>query len=280
VAREHGAALVVLAVPVAPKGWERNFVGVADHCACLETPTHFHAVGLHYKDFSPTSDAQVQSHLEDQQLAEQHLTIESDGSLVQGVITSPASTASRGLVVFAHGTGSSHRNPRNRFVARHLTAAGFTAALFDLVAADEGLDGGNDFDLPKLTERLLHMTWSLQQRPALAGQPLGFFGASTGAAVALGAAARLGDAVGAIVARGGRPDLARSALGQVTAPTLLVVGAADPEVVELNERARGELTCRVQLHVVPGATHVFAEPGALDAVADLTARWFGRYLPR
>lgn len=276
VARAHGAGHVVLAVPVAPQGWQRGFVGVADEYVAVEEPPDFFAVGAHYRDFSPTSDDEVVACLAHQPPQEEQLAIPCAGSMLAGTLTSPS--LAQGLVVFAHGSGSSHRSVRNRYVARQLVGAGFATALFDLLTEVEELDRANVFDIEMLTERLLVITDWLQKRPTLAGLPLGYFGASTGAAAALGAASQLGDQVAAVVSRGGRPDLALPVLGSVTAPTLLIVGGADSLVLELNQQALDALRCPADLTVIPDATHLFAEPGALEAVADVAAQWFGKHL--
>jgi len=183
------------------------------------------------------------------------------------------------LVVFAHGSGSSRLSPRNRAVAEALNKQGMATLLFDLLTPEEELDRANVFDIVLLADRLVDVVRWIDAQPELAGLPLGFFGASTGAAAALVAAAQLGARVGAIVSRGGRPDLAGSALPAVTAPTLLIVGGFDPGVIELNEEAYGRLTAAAKsLEIVPGATHLFPEPGTMEAVIDLAARWFTSHL--
>jgi len=182
------------------------------------------------------------------------------------------------LVVFAHGSGSSRFSPRNRAVAAALNRRGIATLLFDLLVPAEEGDRRNVFDIPLLADRLaLAVRW-IDGEEELAGLPLGVFGASTGAAAALVAAARLGDRIGAVVSRGGRPDLAADALEQVTVPTLLIVGGADYGVIELNEDAFARLAGPKELEIVPGATHLFEEPGALEAVMEVAARWFERWL--
>lgn len=180
----------------------------------------------------------------------------------------------QGIVVFAHGSGSSHQSPRNRSVADVLHRAGLATLLFDLLAEHEADDRRNVFDIGLLARRLETATRWVRARDDVGGLPLGYFGASTGAAAALVAAARLGDEVAAVVSRGGRPDLAGDALGQVTAPTMLIVGADDLEVLRLNEQARERITAPTTLELIPGATHLFEEPGALERVASLAAAWF------
>jgi pimeloyl-ACP methyl ester carboxylesterase len=186
----------------------------------------------------------------------------------------------RGLIVFAHGSGSSRHSPRNRFVAGVLNRAGFATVLFDLLSVTEERNPGLVFDVELLAHRLDQVTRELHSDPELSRLPVGFLGASTGAAATLRAAASADSAVEAIVSRGGRPDLASGHLGRVRAPTLLVVGGRDLVVLELNRRAQAELRCQNQLQVVPGATHVFEEPGALQTVAEAARRWFAEHLRR
>jgi putative phosphoribosyl transferase len=185
-----------------------------------------------------------------------------------------------GVVVFAHGSGSSRHSPRNRFVADQLVAANLGTLLFDLLTPAEAASRENVFDIWLLAERLSAATGWLAARPATADLTIGYFGASTGAAAALVAAAHPAGArsIGAIVGRGGRPDLAGDALGRVTAPTLLIVGGRDVAVLQLNRAALMRLAGVKQLAVVPRATHLFEEPGALEHAAFLATRWFERYL--
>jgi putative phosphoribosyl transferase len=192
-------------------------------------------------------------------------------------LTSPVEPT--GAVVFAHGSGSSRFSPRNVQVARHLNAAGLTTLLFDLLTPQEALDRGNVFDVPLLVDRLEAATTWLRRRPEALGLPVGYFGASTGAAAALWAASDLGEAIRAVVSRGGRPDLATPRLRLVRAPTLLIVGEADEAVLELNRETTKQLRCKWELTVVPGASHLFEEPGALEGVAELAAAWFTNHLP-
>lgn len=182
----------------------------------------------------------------------------------------------KGLVLFAHGSGSSRLSPRNQFVARHLQQRGLGTLLFDLLTAEEekvdDVTRELRFDIPFLAKRLLKATgWAEKQAK---GIPLGYFGASTGAAAALVAAAEKGTLIRAIVSRGGRPDLAGKALTKVVSPTLLIVGGLDIGVIELNEQAFASLTCPKKLEIIPGATHLFEEAGKLEAVAHLAALWF------
>ncbi len=198
------------------------------------------------------------------------------GVRLRGDLEVPPEAA--GLVVFAHGSGSSRLSPRNRAVARRLRAAGLGTLLVDLLAAEE--EGRRDpvFDIDLLARRLEAVVRWARARAAARGLPIGLFGASTGAAAALRAAAALGD-IPAVVSRGGRPDLAADVLPEVRAATLLIVGSRDREVLALNERAAALMTAPVQLEIVPGATHLFEEPGTLEAVAELAADWFVQHLP-
>ena len=206
----------------------------------------------------------------------QAVTISGKGVDLPGVLTLPGNPA--GIVVFAHGSGSSRLSARNRFVADALVQANFGTLLFDLLSDAEAQDRANVFDIPLLAERLRVATAWLMASPAAAGLPIGYFGASTGAAAALVATARAGAVVQAVVSRGGRPDLAGDFLPRVRVPTLLIVGEADLKVLELNRTALRRLGGVRQLAVVPRATHLFEEPGALDRVAGLAAFWFGRHL--
>lgn len=184
----------------------------------------------------------------------------------------------RGLVLFAHGSGSSRHSPRNRLVADALNQRGTATLLFDLLMPGEEGDRRNVFDIELLARRLMQAAEWVLARSDVAMLPVGLFGASTGAAAALVAAGMLGERIGAVVSRGGRPDLAGAALPQVNAPTLLIVGGADPVVLTLNRLALAQLGGSKALEVVTGATHLFSEPGALEAVITLAADWFERYL--
>jgi dienelactone hydrolase len=189
---------------------------------------------------------------------------------------------SRAVVLFAHGSGSSRHSSRNRYVARLLNEAKLATLLIDLLTPDEeAIDAHTAhlrFDIDLLAERLVHATDWLTQRPDTQDLPVGYFGASTGAAAALVAAVERPNVVGAIVSRGGRPDLAGPALKRVRAPTLLIVGGKDTQVIVLNRAAFARLRCEKQLVIVPGATHLFEDPGALDEVARLARDWFHRHL--
>jgi dienelactone hydrolase len=201
---------------------------------------------------------------------------------IQGDLTVP--DFAQGVVLFAHGSGSSRHSPRNKYVAQILQDAGFATLLMDLLTAqEEAIDAqpaALRFDIELLARRLTEVTWWVVDQQQTANLPIGYFGASTGAAAALVSAAELPDLIAAVVSRGGRPDLAGGALRQVVAPTLLIVGGNDRTVLELNRKAFALLPGEKALEIVPGATHLFEEPGALEAVADLARQWFVRYLSR
>ncbi len=209
-----------------------------------------------------------------------HIRVPVPGGVLGGDLVLPEGAT--GIVIFAHGSGSSRLSPRNQWVARQLEAANLGTLLFDLLTqAEESVDartGALRFDIPFLAERLIHVTDLVRGEVAGPDARLGYFGASTGAAAALIAAAERPAGVHAVVSRGGRPDLAGSSLAYVRAPTLLIVGGADREVLALNTAALSQLTCPKELHVVPRATHLFEEPGALEEVARLATGWFTRHL--
>jgi putative phosphoribosyl transferase len=203
--------------------------------------------------------------------------IPADSVTLEGELFLPS--PGNGIVLFAHGSGSSRLSPRNRFVAEVLQRNGIGTLLFDLLTREEDQDYAMRFDISLLTRRLLAATHWLQKKPEVSGLPLGYFGASTGAAAALQAAAKQGREIAAVVSRGGRPDLAgNDALHQVTASTLLVVGGADYGMIELNQQAFAVLQCTKTLTLVPGATHLFEEPGALEKAAQHAVDWFLKYL--
>ncbi|MFJ8621510.1 phosphoribosyltransferase family protein [Kitasatospora sp. NPDC093550] len=328
--RERGAARVVLAVPVAPRDWTDRLEEVADELVCVDTPSPFFAIGEFYADFSQTEDAEVLRLLAEARQREgagagppaasaavdRELALPVAGVRLTGRLTVPP--GARGVVVFAHGSGSGRHSPRNRYVAEYLNRAGLATLLFDLLTEAEESDRRNVFDVGLLGSRLTAVAERLGAGRGGAGPegtgrgaagregrgregsgregpaaqdtddavpetralPLGLFGASTGAAAALHTAAELGPAVRAVVSRGGRPDLAGpEVLARVSAPTLLVVGSLDTTVLDLNRRAARRLRCESELAVVPRATHLFEEPGTLDQVAELARDWFLRHLP-
>ncbi|MEV7599330.1 phosphoribosyltransferase family protein [Kitasatospora sp. NPDC089797] len=286
IVRARGAARVVLAVPVAPRDWTDRLSGVAHELVCVDTPSPFFAIGEFYADFSQTGDEEVLRLLAEARGecppepagTDRELLLPLPGVRSTGRLTVPA--GARGVVVFAHGSGSSRHSPRNRHVARLLNRAGLGTLLFDLLTEAEEPDRRAVFDVALLGSRLTAAVRELGRTEEARGLPLGLFGASTGAAAALRTAAELGPVVRAVVSRGGRPDLAGpEVLGRVVAPTLLVVGALDTVVLDLNRRARAELGGRGELAVVPSASHLFEEPGTLDQAAELAGNWFLRHLP-
>ena len=183
-----------------------------------------------------------------------------------------------GVIIFAHGSGSGRLSPRNRLVAEQLNAAGFATILFDLLTEPEAEDRSNVFNIPLLASRMSEAITFVRNQSGLSRLPIGLFGASTGAAAALMAAAAHGDDIAAVVSRSGRPDLALGVLHQVKAPTLLVVGGYDEQVIEMNQTALAALRCEKRMDIVPGATHLFKEPGTLDRVVELTTDWFSLHL--
>jgi putative phosphoribosyl transferase len=228
-----------------------------------------------YDDLRQTSDEDATAWLaasRDRALATRTTEIATDGVALMADLTIPRRPI--GWVVFVHGSGSTRLSSRNVAVATVLNEAGVATLLFDLLTRAEELDRRNVFDIELLTRRLTAATRWLAARPEARDLPIGYFGASTGAAAALCAAAERGDAISAVVSRGGRPDLAGDQLAEVRAPTLLIVGSADTAVLELNRAALVRLTCTRELAIVPGATHLFEEPGALEQVASLATSWF------
>jgi len=281
-ARAGGAAKVVLAVPVGAQESVDMLAEEADDVVCLTIPRELYGVGRWYRDFSPVSDQEVVALLvqatPQPTRGVQHRDVRLDlrGGELAGDLTFP--DRSRGLVIFAHGSGSSRKSPRNRAVATSLNRAGFATLLFDLLTEREAARRELVFDIPLLARRLEFVTRWTQEDPALRDLPVGYFGASTGAGAALRAAASVGAAVSAVVSRGGRPDLAAQSLPHVAAPTLLVVGGLDPEVLALNRDAAALLRCPHRLIVVEGAGHLFEEPGTLETVAQLARDWFLEHL--
>ncbi|WP_405682280.1 phosphoribosyltransferase family protein [Streptomyces sp. NBC_00057] len=288
VARARGAARIVLAVPVAPHDWIARLGEEADELICLHAPRNFFAVGQFYTiDFCQVDDDEVVACLEEAAarpvstrrtesrhavLEDREVEVRAGAVVLRGQLTVPEGAS--GVVVFAHGSGSSRHSPRNRFVAAGLNRAGLGTLLFDLLTEEEEIDRVNVFDTGLLARRLVDATgWLLGQAEA-EGLAVGYFGASTGAAAALWAAAEPGARIAAVVSRGGRPDLAGPRLSAVTAPTLLIVGGHDQLVLDLNREAQARLRCENRLAVVPGATHLFEEPGALEKVTDLARGWF------
>jgi putative phosphoribosyl transferase len=290
VLRRRGASRIVLAVPVAPPGTVRALSGVADEVVALETPRAFLAIGQFYDDFAQTSEQDVTRLLntpepapsmagttDDDDDPTRECVIDLGPVQLAGDLATPHAPV--GMVVFAHGSGSGRHSPRNRQVARALNQSRLATLLLDLLTPAEAPDRGKVFDIELLADRLAGATHWLQTQPEARGLPVGFFGASTGAAAALWAAADLGDPIRAVVSPSGRPDLAGPRLAQVRAPTLLIVGSHDQPVLERNRQAQTQLCCPNALQVIPGASHQFEEPETLDRVAALAAAWFRHHLP-
>jgi len=287
IARARGARRILLAVPVAPAEAIRELQADADQVVSVVTPPHFVAVGLWYRDFHQTSDREVAALLRQnaggtddpvfQRNLDQEVTIPVDGAELTGRLQAPA--GARGIVLFAHGSGSSRRSPRNLSVAQTFHARGLGTLLFDLLTPVEASQRRNVFDIELLGGRLLEASDWIRRQGEVGQLPRGYFGASTGAAAALWAAGSTGNTVRAVVSRGGRPDLANARLPLVRCPTLLIVGGADRDVLDLNRMAAAHLRCQCELAVVPGATHLFEEPGTLEEVARLSGDWFERHLP-
>ncbi|WP_437841526.1 phosphoribosyltransferase family protein [Sorangium sp. So ce1153] len=295
--RRRGPRRLVLAVPVASATTLDALRPEVDEVVCLDADPHLLAIGAYYRDFSQTTDDDVVELLERARSGgagaeaeeqpegppgdELPVAIEiDDGARLEGSLTIPA--GAMGLVLFAHGSGSSRHSPRNRFVAEVLQSAGLATLLFDLLtgeeeAADERT-GHLRFDVELLAGRVLGAALATREVPETSALRLGYFGASTGAAAALIAAAERPDLADAVVSRGGRPDLAGAHLAQVRAPTLLLVGSEDTEVLALNRQALELLRGPRQLAIVEGATHLFEEPGTLEEVARAASAWLVRYL--
>ncbi len=295
--KRQGAARVILAVPVAPIETLEDIGHYADQVLCVQPVRDFTGVGAYYSDFHQLTDEETIG------LLRQAWTRAATGehgdppppsarvganapAAARQVLVPPLGLVGdlcvppdpRGIILFAHGSGSSRLSPRNAAVSDTLNAQGFATLLLDLLTPDEAADRRNVFDIPLLAERLVETVLWIRGEPDIAELPLGMFGASTGAGAALLAAAELRNQVGAVVSRGGRPDLAGPRLHDVRAPTLLIVGGNDVPVIELNRQALAQLTCEKLLRIVPGATHLFEESGALEAVTEQAGAWFQHYL--
>jgi putative phosphoribosyl transferase len=284
---------VVLATPVAPSESLESLAYDADEVVCVESPEYFFAIGQWYSDFSQTPDNEVVALLERARergrsrvettggetplpMVDEDVEVHAGSVLLAGNLTLPEGTGS--VVVFAHGSGSSRLSSRNKFVASALNRDGLGTLLFDLLTEEEGRIRANVFDLALLSRRITDATDWLREQPATGNARIGYFGASTGAGAALLAAAEPRSDIGAVVSRGGRPDLAAPKLGDVRAPTLLIVGGHDELVLEMNREAMTHLRCENRLEVVPGATHLFEEPGALEVATQLASSWFTDHL--
>jgi putative phosphoribosyl transferase len=296
--RQQNPGKLILAVPVCAHETAASMRPEVDELACVSTPPYFRAVGYWYHDFSQTTDEEVMAALgESRKLRERRqrdmtgndrattdvrqIQIAFGSTILNGDLTIPHGAA--GIVLFAHGSGSSRHSPRNRYVAGVLQQRGLATLLMDLLSEEEeradARTGHLRFDVGLLGDRLLGATQWLAHKPETERLSVGYFGASTGAAAALIAAAREPDIVVAVVSRGGRPDLAGDWLRRVRAPTLLIVGGNDGPVIELNRKAQALLgTEEKQLEIVPGASHLFEEPGTLEQAARLAADWFDSHL--
>jgi len=294
--RRQGPHRVVVAVPVAASATCAELRAEVDDIVCALTPEPFYAVGLWYDDFAPTTDGEVHDLLADAWRAEdgadgaaheppvheRTARVTAGTATLDGTLSVPLEA--RGVVLFAHGSGSGRHSPRNRYVAGVLRDGGLATLLIDLLTADEeaadARTGHLRFDIGLLAARLAGAIDWLAWQEDTRHLAVGLFGASTGGGAALATAAERPDAVGAVVSRGGRPDLAGAALARVAAPVLLIVGGDDEPVIELNRQALAGLQSarEKRLEIVPGATHLFEEPGALDAVARLARDWFARHL--
>ncbi|HMK99482.1 MAG TPA: alpha/beta family hydrolase [Acidimicrobiales bacterium] len=282
VLRHRGATRVVLASPVGPPNVVRDMRRVADDVVCLEVSDRFFGIGQWYEDFRQVSDDEVRRLLAGAdagagaEMRSRKVEVPVQGIRLPGDLVVPPDC--RGLVVFAHGSGSSRSSPRNRAVADVLHRAGLATLLFDLLTDEEAADRSNVFDITLLGRRLSAAVAWARSQPDLAPLSVGLFGASTGAAAAVVAAAHEGSAVGAVVSRGGRPDLApASDLRRLRAPTLLLVGSADTVVLELNRQVL-DLMPDAELEVIEGAGHLFEEPGTLEEVASRASDWFVSHL--
>lgn len=280
IARRRGASRIVLAALAAPVGWHEWMADAADEYLALETADSVLAISRLCEAFGHTTDEEVIASLAGARPApdgiDEDVEIDLGPVRLAGHLAMPSGHS--GIVVFAHGSGSSRHSPRNTYVGAELRKAGLATLLFDLLTFAEEADRSNVFDIELLADRLVGVTRWLRRRPEAEGSRIGYFGASTGAAASLVAAADPSIDIAAVVSRGGRPDLAGPKLHLVQAPTLLIVGEHDRSVLDLNRQAAAMMKCPNQLWVVPGATHLFAEPGALESVAGLARAWFADHL--
>jgi putative phosphoribosyl transferase len=279
--RRRGASRLILAVPVGSPDTVAALREEADEIVCPEQPKSLLAVGLWYRDFAPTQDEEVDqllhgTYIDPPPMASDPRPVRISTAEIDGDLVVP--DEAHGIVVFAHGSGSSRFSPRNRHVAAALNEAGLATLLVDLLRPEEERNRGHVFDIALLAERLIHTTRWVRSQPELSSLAIGLFGASTGAAAALCAAAALPDEIQAVISRGGRPDLAAGHLARVRAPVLLIVGGADRLLVELNRAALAQLPADSRLEIVSGATHLFEEPGALEEVGRLAGSWLVHHL--
>ncbi|RDI60461.1 phosphoribosyltransferase family protein [Nocardia pseudobrasiliensis] len=291
VARAQDAARVVLAVPVAARDTLDTLKSEADQVICLESLIWFLAVGQNYHDFRRVTEGEVADLLhraavglpepygvavDRPALRDDEVRVVAGKVDLAGHLTIPESPSA--MVIFAHASGSGRHSPRNRYLATELNATGLGTLLFDLLRPTEELDHAKVFDIGLLTRRLIEATHWLSHQHGASNLPIGYLGASTGAAAALRAAADPRTDIAAVVSRGGRPDLALTSLSAVRAPTLLIVGSRDPVTLELNRSAQRAMSCETELALVPGATNRFGEPGALEKAAELARDWFTAHL--
>ncbi len=281
--RARKPARLICAIPVASPRGLVSIADVVDDLVYLSAPEHFRAVGQFYVQFPAVDDSEVVSLLmrtpsgSSTSALSEDIQIPADGLLLDGNLQVPKGAS--GLVIFTHGSGSNRHSPRNRQVAQAMHAKGLATLLFDLLSEDEARDISARFDIPRLTARLDAAAQWAMHHPRTRALPIGLFGASTGAAAALVLAARYPMVIKAVVSRGGRPDLAgHGALARVKAPTLLIVGGADREVIALNRSALSILPCHAEMLLVPNATHLFEEEGAMERVAALATSWFAQWL--
>lgn len=300
--RQMNPKEIVIAAPVAPATTVNWLRGVVNDVAVLYAPSDFYAVGQFYRDFPQTSDEEVisllhraeqievaagkapENHPEKARLLaenDEEIRIRAGYVVLEGILNIPENA--QGIVLFAHGSGSSRHSPRNRFVAGELQSRRLATLLFDMLTPEEEMVDRKTaelrFDIPRLAKRLIEVTRWIAQNPQSRNLTIGYFGASTGAAAALIAAARLPGIVAAVVSRGGRPDLAGEDLSSVRAATLLIVGERDEAVIQRNHQALDQLGCEnKRMILVPGATHLFEEPGALEQVSTAAAEWLVRFL--
>jgi predicted phosphoribosyltransferase/dienelactone hydrolase len=263
---------IIVASPVASAEAVGLLEGLGAEVRTVMVPEFFGAVGYYYENFTQVSDAEVGAFFH---VKATEVNIERENMQLKGVIGLPE--AARSVVIFAHGTDSSRLSPRNQMVAATLNRHGIATILADLLTETESCQRSRVFNIDLLSHRLIEIThWACEQA-SFRGFKIGYFGASTGAGAAFVASAKLGSKIHAIVSRGGRPDLAAPYLSHVRSPTLLIVGKTDTNVVSVNESALKLLRCEKKISLISGASHLFAEPGALEAVADLSVSWFRKH---
>jgi len=287
--RRQGPARLVLAAPVGAPDTIARFEREVDEVVCPLRPDDMGAIGMWYRHFGPTPDEEVIDLLRRASGPaaprsgpdERPVFVTAGPVVLEGTLSIPE--GARGIVIFAHGSGSSRLSPRNRWVAQRLREAGLATLLIDLLTPSEGAEDDETarlrFDIPLLAQRVRGASEWLRHEGSTQGLPIGYFGSSTGAAAALVAAAEHPEGVRGVVSRGGRPDLAGDALDHVDVATLLIVGGHDRQVITMNEEAIDRLRCEKELRIVPGATHLFEEPGTLEKVAEHAADWFIHHLP-